>query len=701
MSPLILLALGAAHAVPSTLPVQGVITDNVGDPVDGEVPVRFSLYADPSGEVPVWTSEQTLVFENGFFTAHLGDNTELDLTLFRDLGQAWLGMSINEDAETTRIRIGATPFAIASGHAEEAATLDGLTLDEILDEIPTTDQLGDIAAGVCYDNLAELQADLDAVYLTAGYVPSWIDLSDVPSDLADGDDDTTYGVGPGIALDNGAFAIDRTTLDMWVLETTNAPGSLDSTLQEYLENVYTPSFNDLNDVPEGLDDGDDDTIYESGDGITIDDDVVAIDRDLLDSWILETANQPGMLDAVLAAYLSDVYVPSFNDLIDVPNGLDDGDDDTRYTPGQGITITDEVVQIDRATLDAWVLETANQPGMLDNVIAAYLSDVYVPSFNELSDVPNGLDDGDDDTTYTVGSGLLMDANGNITIDQVTLDDWILSTANTPGVLDTVIAAYLADRYVPDFNELANVPSDLADGDQDTTYAAGTGLQLSGNTFEVDRATVDSWILATANQPGMLDDVIADYLTNTWVTNVENLSGMPDCGPGQALTRTADELGVESWGCAAAVPNGAILFFAGDCPEGWAEFTDLSGRALVGVPSGGTVGGASGSALSDLGARTITDVPSHSHTVDPPNTATTSNGNHRHGIKTRQDDWNVSGGSTPSWGGDNGSYAVRHYTEYAGTHTHNVNIAAFTSGATGAGAVDVTMPYIQLRACLAP
>jgi hypothetical protein len=127
---------------------------------------------------------------------------------------------------------------------------------------------------------------------------------------------------------------------------------------------------------------------------------------------------------------------------------------------------------------------------------------------------------------------------------------------------------------------------------------------------------------------------------------------------------------------------------------------------------------------------------HTHSVDPPNTNTSTTGNHRHGIATRQDDWNVSGGPSggrPSWGTDNGPYAVRHNTEYAGNHAHSVNIAAFTSSgvsvnhqhdlniasfssgttgnhahsttisgqtaaAAGPASVDVTMPYIHMVGC---
>ena len=217
--------------------------------------------------------------------------------------------------------------------------------------------------------------------------------------------------------------------------------------------------------------------------------------------------------------------------------------------------------------------------------------------------------------------------------------------------------------------------------------------------------------------------------------------------------------------------GLIAYFEGACPTGWAEKTDLRGRVIVAATSVGAAGNTVGAALADGAGRSITEAPRHAHavtnatavstttgnhnhtvdppstrsgsqtanhvhTVDPPNTGTTSGGNHNHGIATRQDDWNVSGGPAagrPSWGTDNGPLAVRHSTASAGTHTHAVNIGAFSSSsntgshqhdlnipsfssasngnhnhsvtitgqeavAAGPTAVDVTMPYIHLVGC---
>lgn len=76
------------------------------------------------------------------------------------------------------------------------------------------------------------------------------------------------------------------------------------------------------------------------------------------------------------------------------------------------------------------------------------------SWLKLLDVPAGFADGvDNDTTYTAGTGLQLDAQtGELSLSTV---PWSL---------------------------LTGVPSDLADGDDDTTYTAGDGLQLSDGRF---------------------------------------------------------------------------------------------------------------------------------------------------------------------------------------------------------------------------
>ena len=190
----------------------------------------------------------------------------------------------------------------------------------------------------------------------------------------------------------------------------------------------------------------------------------------------------------------------------------------------------------------------------------------------------------------------------------------------------------------------------------------------------------------------------------------------------------------------ALPPGMIAFFPGPfCPPGWGEYTPLRGRVAVGNPSGGVVGTTVGSALGQAGKHMITDVPAHTHDVNPPNTGTTSNGSHAHSANppnttsttdgnhahsvnppntgsTGAGDHSHSGttakgnsfgyrtvdncGGTESagdhirgWGGcgfkdrNDANYALANHTHNfstntTGNHSHNVDIGAFDSAAAG-------------------
>jgi len=108
--------------------------------------------------------------------------------------------------------------------------------------------------------------------------------------------------------------------------------------------------------------------------------------------------------------------------------------------------------------------------------------------------------------------------------------------------------------------------------------------------------------------------------------------------------------------------GLIAAFSGSCPSGWTEYTAARGRTIVGTPSGGTDEGTVGTALTDLGTRTITDVPAHTHDIK----------------------WR-----TGSYGSDVATtfYSGAKYTWETGPIE-----------TVGSASVDVTMPYIQLTYC---
>ncbi len=144
-----------------------------------------------------------------------------------------------------------------------------------------------------------------------------------------------------------------------------------------------------------------------------------------------------------------------------------------------------------------------------------------------------------------------------------------------------------------------------------------------------------------------------------------------------------------------VPSGAVMFFnLGACPSGWTEYTLARGRVIVGTPLDGTNASTTGTALTNLGTRTITDVPSHLHAVDPPATLSDTTGAHTHNTSVPSQ---YAAGTLMVSNGVKGA-DVNRTSNSIGNHAHTVDITAFNSGSTGMASVDVTMPYIQLRAC---
>jgi hypothetical protein len=75
--------------------------------------------------------------------------------------------------------------------------------------------------------------------------------------------------------------------------------------------------------------------------------------------------------------------------------------------------------------------------------------------------------------------------------------------------------------------------------------------------------------------------------------------------------------------------------------------------------------------------TLAAAGAHAHSVDPPNTSTTTDGNHQHNMWFHNDDWNGSGGGNQSLEDDGGAWYTRP-TDWAGAHAHTVDIGAFNS-----------------------
>ena len=240
-----IVALALVWADTGLVPVQGAATDAAGAPLQGSHEVTFAMAFDLESGVQTWAETETVSFHNGAFAHLLGAVGGLELDWFR--GASTLSIQVDGGAPSEPTEIAWTPRAAFAARAD---TLDGL--------------------------------DSTAFRLLSEAVP-WAQLSGVPSGLADGDNDTTYTAGTGLALNAGAFSA------------SNVPWSALSAAT----------------LPSGLADGDNDTTYTAGAGLA------------LNAGAFVASNVPW--SALNAATL--------------PSGLADGDNDTQQTAGAGLSLT--------------------------------------------------------------------------------------------------------------------------------------------------------------------------------------------------------------------------------------------------------------------------------------------------------------------------------------------------------------------------
>ena len=128
---------------------------------------------------------------------------------------------------------------------------------------------------------------------------------------------------------------------------------------------------------------------------------------------------------------------------------------------------------------------------------------------------------------------------------------------------------------------------------------------------------------------------------------------------------------------ATAPAGAVMFFnLASCPTGWSELDAAKGRYLVGVPSGGTLGGTSGTPLGNLESR---PVGQHTHSA--------TDSGHSHGVTARLE------------GSGNAGIGLLYGFGSTTTQAHAPGQGFSSISVAGTGSVAGTnAPYLQLRVC---
>ncbi|MEG3659793.1 hypothetical protein V5097_20425, partial [Arenibacter palladensis] len=138
--------------------------------------------------------------------------------------------------------------------------------------------------------------DLNPIFATdaelAGFTPDWASLANIPADIADGDNDTTYTAGTGLTLTGTVFALDNTAVTHDWANITNIPANLDLDSTNDFDGDWTSLAN----IPADIADGDDDTTYTAGTGLTLTGTTFALDNSTVTHDWADITNIPANLD---------------------------------------------------------------------------------------------------------------------------------------------------------------------------------------------------------------------------------------------------------------------------------------------------------------------------------------------------------------------------------------------------------------------
>jgi hypothetical protein len=181
---------------------QGQLTMDGDKPVNGQVPITFSIYDQEFGGSALWVELQDVPVMAGFFNVYLGSVNPLNLKFD---GQYWLEMQIG-NSKYPRQQMTASPYAMTSMHAIDADTA-------LVAQIAIAVADGGVTPASLSDELKNFTGDLEGEIPHATIKRGVItqqhlapNVTTVPSGPASGDLTGTY---PDPLIAVGAVKTDR------------------------------------------------------------------------------------------------------------------------------------------------------------------------------------------------------------------------------------------------------------------------------------------------------------------------------------------------------------------------------------------------------------------------------------------------------------------------------------------------------------
>jgi hypothetical protein len=155
-----LLAFSANATVPGQVNYQGLLLDDVGDPITGPVDMVFALYPDLSGGSALWTEAHDGVdVLDGVYEVELGSTTALTPDLLAGAA-VYLEIEVETEILTPRQRLLAVPYALQAESSNSTGTLTAVAASQIYENFafdggaPANDDPSEGTSDVDGDGLA-------------------------------------------------------------------------------------------------------------------------------------------------------------------------------------------------------------------------------------------------------------------------------------------------------------------------------------------------------------------------------------------------------------------------------------------------------------------------------------------------------------------------------------------------------------------
>ena len=494
------LAGTAAASPPGSLYFQGYLTDPAGTPVDGNWPISFGFYFQPSGGEPFWEDTLDVTVETGVFSVVLGASGDnpVEAEFFAE-GKVFVGITIwgpdGPEDLLPRQKVISNPYAFYARTAQtcdEAATFGGLEPGEVV----TFSQLPDFAM---------TPEAMEAWLSQNGYLPGeHYSDQDAAAYLAGND----YHPGPHLTANDVAAFLAANDFEPGpyfsgsYLDLADVPGEI--VFQEDLV-ALLGLYYDI-ETTDALLASKADAVHDHDGQYVASGDADSVTGDMLQSGAVSLAHlAPGACgDGEVIKYLE-------------PDGgwscAEDQDSATLYTGGDGISIDGQAITLDSGgCLAGYVLKRD-------------------PANDGWSCLP------DKDTTYEGGTGILV-ANNEIALAVVPCLPGQVIKRNAAGTgwlcaedVDTDTDTDTDTQYSGvDFavsgqgcdpgQVLTGIDADglpLCDADKDTVYD-GSNFALSGNGCDPGQVVAG---VAEDGMPVCVDDKDTQYDGSNFAASAQN------------------------------------------------------------------------------------------------------------------------------------------------------------------------------------